>query len=384
MTVRPVLLVLALTPAALAQDSKPASSPVFAPFQQKAIDYLVGHQDQDGWFAQEMRGRQIKNLGVTALALSALLTKPAAARSDGERKAIDRSVAVLAGAQNEDGSFGKEYPNYMTCAVVLALAKADPVKHAPALAKAQKFLLSRQLIEAAGVQPSDPNYGGFGYGGKERADLSNTQMATEALAATGLAKDAEAWQKALRFLTRVQNHRASNDFVTETKGENGTVKLVAGDDGGAFYYPGNSTAGYDTLPDGTRVARSYGSMTYALLKAYILCGLPATDARLVAARQWLERNYSVDENPGAAADQGEAGKYQGLYYYYLTMGRTLSLLGLARVKDAKGAEHAWREELAAALAKAQRPDGSWLNQRNGRWWEDAPVLCTAYALLALQ
>jgi hypothetical protein len=31
----------------------------------------------------------------------------------------------------------------------------------------------------------------------------------------------------------------------------------------------------------------------------------------------------------------------------------------------------------------QAADGSWVNDRNGRWWEDRALLCTIYALLAL-
>jgi len=31
----------------------------------------------------------------------------------------------------------------------------------------------------------------------------------------------------------------------------------------------------------------------------------------------------------------------------------------------------------------QKPDGSWVNENN-RWWENDPVLVTAYSLLALE
>lgn len=32
----------------------------------------------------------------------------------------------------------------------------------------------------------------------------------------------------------------------------------------------------------------------------------------------------------------------------------------------------------------QRDDGSWLNERNKRWYENLDILCTCYALLALE
>ena len=119
-------------------------------------------------------------------------------------------------------------------------------------------------------------------------------------------------------------------------------------------------------------------MTYALLKCYILCGLPKDDPRLQAALNWCLSNYTLEVNPGSKPELGEKAKYQGLYYYYLTLARALNLAGVDEVKGKN-----WRKELRAKLAKEQKPDGSWVNEKNGRWWENMPLLCTAYALLAL-
>ena len=52
--------------------------------------------------------------------------------------------------------------------------------------------------------------------------------------------------------------------------------------------------------------------------------------------------------------------------------------------DAKGVSHAWKAELAARLAALQRKDGSWCNERSGRWMESIPQLATAYSLMAIQ
>jgi len=35
------------------------------------------------------------------------------------------------------------------------------------------------------------------------------------------------------------------------------------------------------------------------------------------------------------------------------------------------------------LLKIQSPEGFWINE-NGRWWENNPVLVSAYAILALE
>jgi len=49
--------------------------------------------------------------------------------------------------------------------------------------------------------------------------------------------------------------------------------------------------------------------------------------------------------------------------------------------DSKGGKHDWRAEITAALAKLQKPDGSWVNDQH--WMESDPNLITGYALMAL-
>ena len=157
-----------------------------------------------------------------------------------------------------------------------------------------------------------------------------------------------------------------------------------GDDGGGVYMPGDSKAGFVELADGTRVPRSYGSMTYALLKGYLFAGLPKDDPRVAAAWEWLRKNWTLDVNPGFEASSDPQAAYQGLFYYFYTMARALDLYGEEVVVDAAGREHRWREELAGRLLAMQRPDGSWVNGNSPRWWEGNPVLATAYAMLTLE
>ena len=76
-----------------------------------------------------------------------------------------------------------------------------------------------------------------------------------------------------------------------------------------------------------------------------------------------------------------ARKEWGLYYYYHTMAKCLDTLGLDYVIDARGQKHNWRADILEALAKRQRPDGSWVN--NTHWMEADANLVTGYALMAL-
>jgi squalene-hopene/tetraprenyl-beta-curcumene cyclase len=346
------------------------------------VDFLLGQQ-KDGVFLQKGE----PHVGVTALALGAVLTKPTAQRNDREQRFVQQATEFLLAQQNEDGSFAKQLSTYQTSAAVMALAKLDGEKVKQALAKARDFLVFAQNVEHAAVNADEANYGSYGYGPKNRGDLSNTQFAIEALHASGLPANHEAFAKAIAFLQRTQNLRSVNDYRTEVAEKDSTEKfpVAPGDDGGAAYYPGNSKLGYDLIADGVRVPRSYGSMTYALLKTYALCGVKADDPRMKAAADWIRRNWTVATNPGAHAGMGDDAPYQGLFYYYETMARALTVCGVDVVETLGGTSEKvdWRAALSKHLAEIQREDGSWLNEKNGRWWEDQPVMCTIYALLAL-
>jgi squalene-hopene/tetraprenyl-beta-curcumene cyclase len=115
-------------------------------------------------------------------------------------------------------------------------------------------------------------------------------------------------------------------------------------------------------------------MTYAGLKSMIYAGLSREDPRVKAALTYIKQHYSLEDNPGLGQ--------QGLYYYYHTFAKTMSVLETPTFTDAAGAAHNWKEELTSALAKRQQSDGSWVNPAD-RFMEGDPNLVTAYALLAL-
>jgi len=318
--------------------------------------------------------------GLTAMAISALATWPAP-RPDDVQRAIDGGITWLLTLQRDNGAIhdGK-LASYNTSAAIMALAAVDAEAHAETIERARDFLLVLQADEGEGYSPDHHYYGGIGYGGDERPDLSNLQMALEALSVSGLDQDHEGFQNALKFLERCQNRSESNDLRLL----DGDVVLVPGDDGGAAYMPGNSPAGYVELEDGTKVARSYGSMSYALLKGYIFAGLPKDDPRMQECYDWVRENYTLDVNPGFEALSDPRAAYQGLFYYFHTMARALELYGEDELIDGRGKAHAWRRELSGRLLAMQSPaDGSWTNENAPRWWEGNPLLATAYALLTL-
>ena len=342
---------------------------------ERGVDFLVSQRSAAGLW--EFQGRP--EPGISALAARALLGS--------ERPEIRASVEPvldwLATLQKEDGAiYDQGLPVYVTSVAVRLFVAAGRPEDRPRIERAVAWLKAVQADEGEGYSEADKFYGGIGYGSDLRPDLSNLQFAMQAMAEAGVTAEDPAFQKSLRFLQRVQNRSESNPEIW--KDPQTGLRMRAGDDGGAAYYPGNSPAGVIRLADGTAIARSYGSMTYALLKCYHFAGLDAEDPRMQAAVEWIQRHWTLEVNPGFDTLKDPRAGYQGLYYYYLTLAEALGTAGIDRIRTPDGIEHDWRAELAAELAERQRRDGSWLNEGAERWMEGNPVLCTAYALNALQ
>jgi len=338
--------------------------------------YLIKNSMDGKWGAPGQA-----DAGLTAMVIAALQVVPEP-RPDDIRQVIEDGLAWIATMQREDGSIHQgRLASYVTSASILALSGAGD-KYREVIVRARDYLIALQADEGEGYSPDHQYYGGIGYGGDERPDLSNLQMALEALAASGLEKDHEAYKRAIKFLDHCQNRSESNDIALPGDGD---VVYVAGDDGGAAYMPGNSPAGYVELEDGRKVPRSYGSMTYALLKGFIFAGVGKDDPRMKACFDWLQKNYTLDVNPGFEYQSDPNAGYQGLFYYFHTMARALDLYDQEILVDAAGREHSWRKQLAGRIVSMQsKIDHSWVNENAPRWWEGNPILATSYALLSLE
>ena len=392
---RPLLLsivavALLLTPLqSLAQSSPAAANDKTAATRAKAekmvergVGFLKTRQQADGSWQADPRVPP----AITALALRALVGAPASSADDaGVVKGFD---ALLKQQVADGGIYADTLANYNTSIAVSALTaaqkEAGDERFQPQVDKAVAYLRRLQWgaepTVATGegekdvaVAKDDAAYGGWGYGGRagSRPDLSNAQMALEALRDAGVKADDPAFQRAVAFVTRLQNNSETNPAAWAT------------DDGGFVYAPGGdrngeSMAGEYTTPDGRRVLRSYGSMTYAGLKSMIYAGLAKDDPRVKAAFDWITANWTLDANPGMAdAGSGESG----LYYYFLTLARALDAYDQPRVPAPGGAVD-WRAALVDKLAELQKPDGSWVGE--ARFRENDPTMVTAYAVIALE
>jgi squalene-hopene/tetraprenyl-beta-curcumene cyclase len=324
----------------------------------RAAGFLKKQQADDGSFSAK------SGPGVTAIVAAGLLKS---GRPVGDPM-VAKALKYLENDRHDNGGIyqqGSNHKNYETCLAIIAFQAGNgDHRYDKLLGDAEKFVKKEQWDEDEGKSADNVFYGGAGYGSSSRPDLSNTSFLLDALHSLGRGDDDPAVQKALIFVSRCQNLKSKDNT------EPFAAKV---NDGGFIYTPaegGQSMAG--KMDDGG--LRSYGSMTYAGFKSMIYAGVKKDDPRVKAAYEWIQKHYTLDENPGMGAN--------GLYYYYHTYAKALDAMGDDKFVDAEGKSHDWRAELAEKYIAAQKEDGSWVNKAP-RWMENDPNLVTAYGLLCL-
>ena len=321
----------------------------------KGAKYLLANQQADGHFSDAQMP------ALTALPLWAL--SGCGDTSEAVVEAKKKAAKFVLGTQREDGGFyvpkpgrgGSGLGNYNTSVCLSSLFDSK-------LAPSASLLKAREYIASSQLTGDDTMAGGFGYDKVSRrryADLSNTSYALSAMAKTvsleefregGKRVDLD-WDKALAFVENL-------------------MKKEGPDAGGAAYNDRTPQGGTETNAQGKVALRAYGAMTYAAVLSMCSAKLDKGDPRVRQSVEWMEKNWSVDENPGMGN--------QGLYYFYDIMTRALDAAKIGKV-----GEHDWKKEISAKIVSLQREDGSWANENN-RFWESDPVLCTSFALLALE
>lgn len=346
------LMILALLCSVTATAADTSMDPELRKQARRAADrglhYLRESQAKDGSWS--------KSVGITSLALRAFLESHRRYNED-DGAFITKPIKYILSHVNEDGSISEsaQNRNYNTAVAITALQATGNPAYAQVIKNAQRFITGIQLDEDKDYPKDHKYYGGIGYGGDERPDLSNQYMALEALKASALDPNDPVWEKALVFVNRSQNRSESND------------QEWAANDGGFTYMPGYSPHG------GTA---SYGGMTHAGLISLLFAGVDKNDPRVQAAYDWIRANYTLDDNPGAK-------NKQGLFYYYEVFAKSMAAYGESEVVDTQGIKHNWRNDLARKLISMQAEDGSWVNPYSKRWWENIKDLITARCVIAL-
>lgn len=361
---------LAIAPAAIAQQYESIQQEIRQAMA-RGNAWLATQQHEDGYWGDE------RIPALTALALSSAVLGPDFDTKKPFPDNIEKAYTWLLSKQQEDGGiYDRGLSNYNTAISINALAQSGRKEFEPAIVRARAHVIGLQWDSSVNPDTDPINDGGIGYGSdNSHTDLSNTFLALEALALTehivsdGAFGDQPKlnWEAAIGFVSRTQNLEETNDQPWASNDPDNR--------GGFIYAPGQSKAGEQELEDGRVALRSYGSMSYAGLLSFIYAKLTPDDPRVAAVMEWLNRNYTLEENPGLGA--------QGLYYYYQTMAKALTAANVNTLTTPDGKEVDWRKELAGHVLANQREDGSWVND-NGRWMESNPTLVTAYMVLALQ
>jgi squalene-hopene/tetraprenyl-beta-curcumene cyclase len=331
------------------------------PVLDKAVAYLQAQQDADGSFSKGRAG-----VGVTALVAASLIRNG----HGPEHPVVAKALKFLEGKIQKDGGVYEQIlANYMTSVALLTFKEANTDgRYDKVIKNATLFLRTLQFDESKEFDPTKPEYGGVGYDGKSRPDLSNMHLFVEAMRAAGVPENDPALKRAVIFISRCQNLPGEHNKLPFA------TKATEDDKGGFIYAPvdgGKSAAG----PNDNGGLRSAGVMTYAGLKSFLYAGVDKKDARVVAAIDWIRRHYTLEENPG----QGSSG----LYYYYHVFAKAMHALDAGDTfVDSKGVAHFWRVDLFRALKSRQQADGFWVNDQD-KFMEGDKNLCTAFALLSL-
>jgi squalene-hopene/tetraprenyl-beta-curcumene cyclase len=350
-------------------------------------DYLIARQAPDGAWRSATYGAFKEGDALTPLAVRALLCTPPSRRRDA---ACRQGTAYLAALARSDGTiaggtYGLTYPVYTAATTVMVLRESG---HHHAWEAWLTLLRQHQLTEAQGWQPTDRQYGGWGYA-KDlprkpapglpiptlmEPNLSATTFAVEALRSTGVGPDDPALRKARAFIERCQN------FAESPASEDAPFE-----DGGFFFIHEDAIRNKAGLAGTDRAGRpryfSYGSTTADGLNTLLACGLPRKHPRVVAARRWLETHFRSDLHPGSYASDRESARPALTYYYCSSVARAFQAAGVkGSLRPTESTS--WAEQLADALLKRQRPDGSWSNPAV-EVREDDPVVATSLAVQAL-
>ena len=336
----------------------------------KGLDWLKKNQKKEGYWSQA------EYPALTSLVLTAFMGDPSKKYNIKEQKFIQKGYDYVKSCIKPDGGiYVNGLANYNTAVSIMAFKSSRNPEYADIIKKARNFIVSLQY--KADKESGDALNGGIGYSHPDkRPDLSNTMMALEAIYYTKFLKDADKQVEEFKEL----NWKAVVEFIQNCQNlpEYNKQSWVASDKknkGGFIYAPGESKAGKTESTSNETALRSYGSISYVGLLSYIYADMKHDDPRVKAVFNWLKQNYTLEENPGM-------GK-QGLYYYYHTMAKALSLYHVADLEIEKGRTVDWRHDLALKLFNHQKPEGHWINE-NGRFWERDPVLVTSYAVIILE
>jgi squalene-hopene/tetraprenyl-beta-curcumene cyclase len=302
---------------------------------------------------------------------------------------VERALAFVRRHVSASGVLGVadpdvlEYPNYATAYALRCLARAGAPGDRALIDTMRARLVSEQYTPARGFTEASLVFGGWGFGGARppgqagHMDIAHTRCVLQALRESGT-QDRAVFTRALMFLRLMQRHPSERrphppPLVTTAGAPRRAVRF----DGGFFFSPVvlDANKGAVLTDDRGAYHGSYATATGDGLLALLAAGLPAGDQRVRAARRWLEQHERLDQPEGVPAGGPQDWGHAIEYYHLAVRAEAYAALGIsARL----------RPRLPLELRPRQRPDGSFVNERNHLMKEDDPLLATALAVIALR
>ncbi|MCJ8328713.1 MAG: terpene cyclase/mutase family protein [Lentisphaeria bacterium] len=286
--------------------------------------------------SQKKNGSWSDHPGITAMACVALLNERAGIDQAVFEKAFDfiRSKISKKGAVQ----YKAEEDLYSSAVCLYALLIDNKKEDAEQINK-----LSGYLVRS--TQSS-----GFSYAAAKDSDLSNTHWAIEAIALQET-RDSKSKQNPI-FWKKIRA------FVKSCQLESGAFT----------YYPVDKRPENPEHPE--LVQKEIASLSLGALKSLNHASAKKDSVEIKKGFDWFNKNFSVKENSGL--------KDGGLYYYYYMLSSTMNKYTVKYINKSN-----WRKQLLIELLGKQKGDGNWVNQ-NKLWLENDPVLCTSYAIIAME
>jgi hypothetical protein len=358
----------------------------------RAGRYLVSRQSADGAWRSETYGALRDGPSLTPLVMSGLFFLPQAGPE--AEAAFRRGTAYLASFVDKQGRIRVgprelEYPVYTAALASRVVVLQERIAHNLRRQRAWlEYLRGRQLCAPLGWQPSDSEYGGWGFSldvprkpapGQLReyffeSNLSATVFGLAALASARTPHHDPAYAAALLFVKRCQNFA-----------DDAALGDPRYDDGGFFFIPGDAVQNKAGLAGTDRYGRprfhSYGTMTADGLRALLRCGLSTDHPRVIGARRWLEQHFSATCNPGRFNADREILRNATYYYWTWAVAHAFLVMDVREI-ETPGGQVGWTEVLTKELLRRQRPDGSWANSFTDAK-EDDPLIATPWAAAGL-
>jgi hypothetical protein len=326
----------------------------------RAGSFLVTRQHDDGAWRSKTYSALRDGWSVTPLVALALRMAPQEPASAGAyRRGVDYLGTIAPGGVVRTAP-EVSYPLHAYALGALVLGAPDNKRHRATHGALLQAIRGLQLSKARGWSPSEPSFGGWGYGSEATrrpdakagelptANLSATVLAIGALVLGGTPLQDQALDEARSFVDRCRDR----------------------DDGGYFFSPaelGANKAGSDASGP-----RSYGSMTADGLRSSLRLGRPIDDPDVVGAVGWLDRSFDPANNPGAFPPSDEVRRDSSYFYWVWSAAHAMRHLG----------RRGWAEALVEELLRRQQVDGSWRNAAS-EMREDDPLVSTPFAIAAL-